>query len=952
MADLTLNQRSLVALMTKSDQHMSHGFELILKTDRPEIYFEELKSKGFFAKENNPSPQPVPGNEAYFRVPFWPALKYLTRIASTTSEANDVVLGSAIMQIVREISAPASDERSVDNYHTYAAMTEVMASVPTVCVTLDDVDLVKTFLSSRWDTSLVSSLIGRLLTRFLNGAAEHDDDKAIRLLQHMTEVKPTSESGSSSTKLETVVEPFWLERILKETAREIGMKCCAKGIRCLVERTSQIFGDAYIAEHTWLRRPAIEDHVQNYDWDHSTNALVFCCREALHAFISSDPAEGTGLVRELLTSDEQIARRLALDAIRTNWAVMSEIFESELTPTLFDAGLIHEMYLLLKERFGDFSESCKQDVLTIIANLAPIDSADDESASRMRFRQRNLLHAVRGLGRAAAQQEYDRLEALIGPPSDHPDFLSYHFSGWVSPGKSPYSMAELQAFSEDRSLITRVESYQVPTSDPHASRKGLIDELTKAVQASPELYLWTIEPHVVVRRETQYGLIQGFAKAIEGRTNESPSPHLRTVLDVLLPYLRNLTSDAAFWSEPAEESGRFEPDKDWIPPVIVSTVKNLVSDDDITLTNDDLNHLGDILRDVRRFAVGTEPSGDPMTAAINNPRGVSIEALLQLILRSCRLADKTEGSHVNAWHKHQSDLEEEISGCVQGRRLETSTLVASYLAQLLYVAKEWCGDHLPTVFPRNHPSNFAAAVAGLAFANVSPPVYELLQRADVPRIALANSDITSSTRERLLERIALAFAWGQETLESPLMLEMFAESRLEDLTEIASTMGRWSSEKLSPEQSLAVRSFARKVIAFGLENEEPHRKLLSAASRLIAFVEAPYADDFDWVVAVAPFASAGFGSDHFIEHLDVMAEVDASTTSKVLAAYLQGYSLTYDYEDHLKSTIRKVYAGGERAEAMSIIDRIVKLGGGHEWVALYTSLRDGENSSPSDNHQT
>src|SRR5215204_6520764 len=103
MANLNANERSFIELMTKSDEHARHGFDLLLKRHDLVKFFDPLAEAGLFAAERNPEPVPVP-NEGTVRIPYWAALDYLAACAKLAGETDDLALAEKILTIVRAVS--------------------------------------------------------------------------------------------------------------------------------------------------------------------------------------------------------------------------------------------------------------------------------------------------------------------------------------------------------------------------------------------------------------------------------------------------------------------------------------------------------------------------------------------------------------------------------------------------------------------------------------------------------------------------------------------------------------------------------------------------------------------------------------------------------------------------------------------------------------------------------
>lgn len=948
MAELTPNQKALVGYMTRGEQHAVHGFSLILKNPHPEAFFDELLGKGLLDPVNNPKPRPVAGQEGFFQMPYWTALDYLEHVGSIAREADDIQLGDRVMDTVRSIASYRENGRPVDNYHTFTGLAEIIGKVPPSCVTSKDVDLVEIFLATRWSNSAVVPKLDHVMKNFLSSPSAGDHVKAVRLLEHCTKLKPDSKSGSSSRTSTTVADAYWLEQLLKHHVERLGEVGKAPALNCLLARLRQLFEDEYISTHTWLWRAAIEEHEQNHDWDHVTNAFVDSARDALDAWISVEPSSARTYVDGMFRDESQIVRRIAINATRCRWAVLDEAFINALAPRLFDVGHLHELYLLLRECFPKINQDGKRKIVEIILRLSEACGEASEDRERARYQQRNWLDAIRGLGDKRVDDAYRSLTESLGPLREHPDLLSYHWTQ-VGSGPSPFSEEELVAFSDDRSLITRIDAFEPPRDERRSSRKSLIDALSQAVQMQPLRFTWTLAPNVRMSRRIQYGLIHGFSKYIDKIKESQDANCTRQVLDALLPYLVSLVKDETFWQEPVPESRDFEPDKNWIPAAVVEVAKKLVSNDEVNLVPSDYDHLLATILAVKKHSVGVEPSDDPMTEAINNTRGVSVEALLQFVLRRCRESDKVGGRHDGEWNSLRANIDDELSRCVCGERLETSTLFACYLAQLLYVDHDWVRGNIERLFPFSHIKNFVCAIAGLSFANVSPRVYSVLKDADVPRFALRQAEVEGSSRERLLERVALAYVWGDELLTGSLLSELFSDTRLDDLIELSATVARWSREDLKEVQVIRAKRLAAAITAFGMIEPDSRSRLLAAAGRFIGYATKPTDGDMKWLVQVAAFAHGSHGDDYFLEALDCMASEDPHKAHLILEAFLRDYELGYDYRGRMQSIVRKLDAAGYHPSALSIVNKVVEAGGGAKWVELYKDLTSNHPQAAGDN---
>lgn len=939
MGELTVNQKSMVGFMARSEQHESRGFELILKTAAPEDFFDELQAHNFFSGANNPRPQPVEGQDGYFRIPYWPALSYLIRVAEIAGERGDVDLGTKVMAAARSIETYRDADGEVDNYHTRAALAEILAAVPVACVAIEDVRNVEAHLRTTWGNSLSIPKLSKALGRFLRSPDEGGHAKAVALLQASTQLRKASESERSTHDIVSVADSYWLEQLLEKNAEALGLSGKRAALDVLSDRLRLLFSDDYVSKNSWLWRAAIEEHEQNHDWDHLVNAFVDTFRDALSAWVGAEPEAAKPYVGDMLADESQIVRRLAIHACRTHWDVLEDTFMGAVSLKHFeDFGHLHEMYMLLNDQFEHCDAQCRATILRLILSLSEGGELVPDERDRRKHLQRNWLHAIKGKGVREIDDAYELLTAELGPIRPYPDLISYHSSGWVGDGPSPYTKEELLLFARNRTLVKRVDSYETTQGEGRSPRKALIDEVSGVVREHPMDFSWLLSENANPSRQLQYGILNGVAKILESESSAQQRESLSSILEALAAYMHGIVSDEAFWDEQVVETGDFEPTKDWIPPVITTIAKNLASNDEIGIPPDVYEALVSTCLFIMRHAEGITPSGDPMTATINNPRGRAVEALLQLLLRSCRDADKISGNHDESWLTAVQLLDQELDGCVQGQRLESSTLFGSFLSQLIYMNGSWVRANIASIFPAEHVQNFVSAISGLAFANYNVSTYVALQSAEIPRLALGMDEISGSRRERLLERIALAYMWGTEALDSVLMLEMFEPHRLEDLTELVSTVARWADESLGQEHIDRARSLASTVVNALATEPERGKQLLSAASKFIGYLPVITDEDMTWLAPSAKWAHLGYSGDSFLEQLDKHATSESEKVMELLKAFLESYELSNDFRGRLHSIIRKLNSAGLHLKSIAIVSAVIEKGAGSQWLDLYKEI--------------
>ena len=271
-------------------------------------------------------------------------------------------------------------------------------------------------------------------------------------------------------------------------------------------------------------RPSIRPHEQNWGHDEVAEALVDVLRDLAREQLASG-ADGSVVAARVVAGGRPIHRRVLLDALAwrvesepSSWEGLRDTAEGLLSERKdFEGSCRHEMILLaqaclprmgpaalasltetimsgptrsddelaemLARRYGPVSDSSE----TVEPAMAAAEAAEDE-VTRYRERWRYRLLAAIGEPRLRGElgAELQRLAPEIGP-IEHPDFDSWHGSGWVGP-TSPATSEELAAMQDD-DLLLLLETWRAePGQHWVPSVEGLARSLEDTVAADPRRF--------------------------------------------------------------------------------------------------------------------------------------------------------------------------------------------------------------------------------------------------------------------------------------------------------------------------------------------------------------------------------------------------------------------------------------------------------------------------------
>ena len=932
---LTSNEDELVLRMAQSEEKADWGFDLLI-TRRPDdlaSFFDALEGAGLFDPRNNPSPVRS-DKEGFIHIPFWPALKYLRALAALVDEKHDLTVAEKIMRIIRSVSAFREPDGSIrDNQHTFRVFAQIIGLVPIEVVTPGDVRLIPLWLATKYDRGHVAAELDKgFMRRALSSSSSNDWEKACRVLYHCTAVDWVSERWMEDTeklKPVSVVDDFWLEKLIQHHTEALGTKAGRRASEIFAGRLKEVFKLEGTVPSHWSRS-TIEDSDQNSPVEQPTDRFVEGLRDVLLHWVDHELGAARDYVNGMLNDDADIIQRIAIHTINNRWTELQELYFPIVSVDLFSDSHMHELYQLLRSHFSEFTDEQKAKALDMIRSI-PIGEGEDAERWLKRA-QRNWLSAIVNQGYEPVDEFYMRLDAdpTIGKLSRHPSLHSYHES-WSGPGPSPFSVAELIEHAKTGALIellhsfTETDGFQGPeTPTTHA----LVDILSEAVKQDPSVFLGILPEFLRAKRQFQYGVINGYKYLWDDAARSSEQQDFWCGAWIaLMEFFIALLTDRQFWEEKAVEDQNMTPNRDWIPDLIASFLKGGVQNDNHAYP-EALLHQGwkliNILLD--RVVPREEVSDDPMGYAINSSKGKVIEALFNHALRACRVADSASGTHAEAWEYMRPTFEGELNKC-KGGNYEMSTLSGSYIANLDYLSHDWLTANVEKIFPDDFLMNFVCAVDGMAYAPEHRLVYQLIVDRGIIDNALRLDLKGRHSRGKLIQRIALAYLWGDEQLDGPRFSYLFDSKALGDLEEAGDFLWSVSAQKLRRDQVEKVLAYWACCVDWSDTLDEPPAALLSSLSKLACFLTAIGEKEERWLSAVAPFVHVGHDADRFIEELDRLADMYPRQASAVLAQVLEAYKPVFDFEDRLKSLIKKIALAGddERRAAISYADKLCQI---------------------------
>ena len=920
MTELSVKQTNFLEMMSQSDESEEDGFVILSQRDDAWEFFEELESRGFFGVEKNLGPIPS-DQEGYIRIPYWRALDYLLAVGTQVERGSaDRSVGKKLANVLTEVSIYSAKNDSSDNYHTWWKFAEITALLPIEAISQQLINCVPIWLGSKFDRGSAAQAIGNsLLPKLLGESDKRHHRAALLVFEHLTQIEWVSESRSASQYMKpvTVVENYVLADVIAGQLGSFVAKLPEETSQLLRERVREVYSRGTRAEVSWLFRAAIEDHNQNYEFRGTDNIFVEALRNCLEQISKFDAEFYSQFVLEMFQDSSEIIQRIAVHNFRQQFDHFRQQWLEIIDNGLFKVGLVHETYHLLGDRFFELTEA-EQEATIEQLRAFRIDEASEDTEDREKRHRRDLLAAIRGKGSSLVDIEFNNLVDDVGLPGDHPDLLTYHESRW-GPGPSPFEKGELIVLLRKGELVDRLNEFVEVGGWNTPTKRALSETLELAVKEWPNDFLEYRDDFFGAGRTYQYAFLKGFLQLI--RENVDTPDFDRVVSwEMILQWCSELLASKSFWQDVVVETEALEPNRDWIPPVVAEIIYH-VSRRDISAKSTNVYELALGLTETLLRSLTVEPieeASDFMTATINRPRGKSIEALIELALSRLRTRDEATKSHSEVWENELRPLFDLEADSVEQGNDEFVVLFGNYLPQLQFLSSDWVESNILTVFSKSNAQRFNRALAGLAYATPTRPSYTLLQSKFILTTAVMTKGLSDHVRQRLMERVGLAYIWEDESLDGEIFVALFEGELVKDLEEITRFLWSVHDEKLSKIQVERVLEYWRTTTNWAKEISPCPVSLVAMLARLICYLEKIDDNDSQILRFLAEYADDGHSGYFFAEHICRLAKIYPDKVVEALLVYVQSDKSHYDFEDYIYDATIAVRDAGYRLETMKI----------------------------------
>lgn len=425
------------------------------KLHNPE-WIEPLRGKGFFSKPPEPERN---AEEGTIRFVPWPQSQFLARMASEKPA------------LVAEIFLALPETANVSIHEDRVSGAQSMPPREAAALAEAEVEWIE---KQEWLYGLYADKAAELVRHLLTSPVNHS--VALRLAKALLVLKPSS--GAIIRDVKAKFDNYSFARVVEALRPPMVTALSAGAVTFfadLLESGLNIETEGADEDHSYIWRPAIEDHEQNELQEREIpSTLVTVLRETARDVVSANRANADSVLENLLGRNRSIFLRLAYFVARDQGYVGPALSRMLVDRAALQSTALQRDYaLLLAASYGSLEPSHKKQILEWIRSSPPArDEEPERAASRAARWKASRLHLIREHLTNSALAEYEDLIKRYGEPVQV-DFPYQVGGGWVGP-TAPISKEDLDSKS-DEEIFQLLQTWAPKKGSwgPEPSRRGL-----------------------------------------------------------------------------------------------------------------------------------------------------------------------------------------------------------------------------------------------------------------------------------------------------------------------------------------------------------------------------------------------------------------------------------------------------------------------------------------------
>lgn len=919
----TEEEELLVLIKTKPDLQ-----PLFFREAKGLKWFYPLQKEGYFNPENLPSPKK---RGEYITVPPWDIANYLANIAPELDSGEGKAYHQEFLSIVENVTEH-SKKNEISNYQVWRRFAEILFYISHNIMSDKTIDAVDYWLEDEYGTDLVAEAIGeKLLLKLLNKQDKDATYIASGLLSKLFKVsfKPYPYKNKWQ-KAHLRFDNHWAKRIIEATAFRVGERLGSKGATVFHDELTRVLKKLKKDGYSSVWQPAIESHDQNSFHDDAENLLVMAYRDSLTGFFQSSHKDAKEYLCKMLDSEYETIQRIAIYHIGRNEKSYENLWDYIIDEKFFQENFRHETWQFLNLNYHFFSNKQRENTLEIIQKKTRNDENGKILKDVSAYIRSIWLAAIKDYSEEEAELYQNQIK-ITGAEPEHPSFSSYMTSekSEIVRPSSPYTIKELSEM-EITDLIEELKSFKGDGGWEEPSIFGLSQSFKDAIVSDPLRYIEYLDKFKNLDVVYVHSIITGYSECWRKKA-EFPWDNIWLHL---LQYISKVVRRKGFWdayTKDVDMQDGYIANRNDVVKAIAALIEDGARSDDHAFDEKHHARIKDILKHLlehqESVPFGKSGDFDAVTIAINSPRGKCVEALINVALRHCRLADKeNNGNHTKTWQEFERYFDKELKR--EDVNYELFTLIPEYIPNFLYMSKEWFMKNLKNIFSKEDKKRWRCAIQGYSYMRgFAPEVYQHLKSRGYIIDALDDKDLPEYCSSRLVENIVYSFLRNEETLDNKegLIHTLLSRGKTNEIHQIILTIYSFRSKVRKEITSKVyelwpyVQDSIREKIDFSSENGG---KLVTALSLWTVFFKRLDYKMKKCLLEIAPHVNSRYDFPHgLLKNLARISQKQPLEANEIWQAAISGMSKdTYGFlgsKEEVKTILQNLVSIGEEGKRLA-----------------------------------
>ena len=939
--DVILNKKGL-----PTRQEVEFIFNLISKEYYENYFFKKvitlhwfdiLKNRGYF--NPNPRTQPQETKKNYFLIPKWNVLPYLERVSKQVNIKGNERYINGLLGIIREVSEYRNSEgQPIDNYHTWHSFVKILSNLPNNKIPDEIIELISTWLSSRFDTTLPGvEIIRKLLPKFLTSHPE-DIKKAEKFIGYITSTKPLI--GKEEQKVELSVDPYFLKEGFKKYSEDIGKKCSDKVIIDLEEKIKKIL--------TREEEGTYHSFYEELDYlDEPLDILTFILKRILITKAKSDMNTAQEILKGFFKNEDLYFPKMALyvigNVLDKYGEFIWEILDSDVDNIIFkNSSAFGDELKHILENLKELTAEQREILKNKIEDSAKLEDFQEDQELYLALYKQKFYKAL------SHDQFFSRLHTKMKDITKYDVELRSTMgkvevsSGW---GESPLTKEKILQLS-NQELAEFLSTFKTTDYWKGPSVNGLSNILKKVVKESPEKFINDLEPFLKTGYLYVSNILWGIRDAWESKRTFDWGKFFE--------FIREYIASEDFWKDNyAVKDDDRKANRFWVLGEIGELIKKGTISESRSFSNKHYSIAQEIifqildkmLLDEKELLESRSERSDFITYTLNSTFGKITEALFMLAYRIKKFEKETKSEQPVSW---EVNIENKYELLLENEIIESYVWLGQYLRTFyLLLDKEWTEKQVNRISNKKEQL-WEAFMQGYLNSNnrISKKVYKLMRPHYVKAIeyqfkeehsfkrvvdhicllylqAIEKIDDEDGLFRKILNkwdlfqiREAIGWFWMQrDFIMEPIKDEKQIEEidRMKKMRELIIDFWRWIYQSKYKEE--------------GLLNEED-KEILSELSKLAVFLEKIDAENYEWLSLSALYIHVDFNAPFFLKYLNSLKDKDKDAgkyVGEIFLKILENSTPDYDQKD-IRSIVEYLYVLDLKNYADDICDKYAKKG--------------------------